>query len=50
MLVVETAVAPLDGTLPIIVGAVSSAVVNEKLAGAMATPLASVAVPAMLNV
>ena len=40
----------MAGVEPVTVGAVSSAVVNEKLVGTMFTPLASVAVPATLNV
>ena len=48
--VVDTPVAELAGTVLVTVGAVSSAVVNEKLVADKATPPASVAVPAMLRV
>ena len=47
---VATPVAPLEGDEPVTVGTVSSAVVNEKLAATIFTPLASVPVPAMLSV
>ena len=50
MLVVETPVAPSAGLVPVTVGGVSSAAVNEMLVGLMAIALASVAVPAMLKV
>ena len=50
MSVVVTPVAPFKGRVPVTVGAVSSAVVNAMLVGLMATPLASVAVPAMPSV
>ena len=48
--VVTTPVAPLAGVELDTVGAVSSAEVNEKLVATIFTPLASVAVPAMLSV
>ena len=50
MSVVETPAAPLTGVLPVIVGAVSSAVVNENPVADRNSPLMSVAVPAMVTV